>query len=121
MGKLISVNPRDSHFTRRRYILAFGAYGWTQLMVWANCLDDALDECIDWIVENAPGLLADAAVNDAYTRAIAAGIDDETAHIEATQDTISGGNAGNYLLAWEVHIVSENPSRALILELQGRA
>lgn len=121
MAKLASVNPTDSHFTHGRYILAFGAYGWTQLMVWANSLDDALDECIDWIVENEPGLLADDAVNEAYARAIAEGKDDEAAHTEATADTVSGGNAGNYLLAWEVHIVSENPSRALILELQGRA
>ncbi len=121
MSKLVSVNPTDSHFTRKRFILSFGAYGWTQLLVWANSLEDALDECIDWIVDNEPGLLADEQVNEAYAAAIAAGKDEETAHTEATADTISGGNAGNYLLAWEMQIVSENPSRALILELQGRA
>ncbi len=115
---LVSVNPTHSHWTRHRYILAFGAYGHTQLLVWANSLDDALDEAIDWIVDNAPGLLADEQVSEEYNAAKARGMSDNDAHEYATNDTICGGNCGNYILSWEWAIVSEDPDRATIKSLQ---
>ncbi len=64
--EIIEVNPGDRDWTCHVYVLYFGAYGWTQLRVWANHLEDALDECIDWIVDNAPGLLADDQVAEEY-------------------------------------------------------
>lgn len=42
--KITLVNPSDKSWTKHRYILSFGAYGWTRLMVWANSVGDALDE-----------------------------------------------------------------------------
>lgn len=62
---IIAVNSHDKSWTRHRYILWFGAYGWTRLMVWANSVSDALDEAADWMEENAPGLLDDNTVMEA--------------------------------------------------------
>jgi hypothetical protein len=51
------VNPEDRNWTRHRYVLWFGAYGPTRLMVWANDLDSALEEAAEWLSEKAPGLI----------------------------------------------------------------
>lgn len=126
--EITPINASDRDWTRHRYILWFGAYGDTRLMVWANSLDDALDECIDWIADNAPGLLADEQVEEAYkealAEALAEGLDqeeaEERAQDEAMVDTTCGGNCGHYLLSWEWGILAEDPTRADILELQGR-
>lgn len=118
--KIVPVNGSDRDWTRHRYILSFGAYGETLLMVWANSLDDALDECVDWIADNAPGLLADEQVAEAYNEAIAAGKSEEDAQAEAETDTTCAGNAGHYLLSYEWGIVAEDPDRATILDIQGR-
>jgi hypothetical protein len=118
--KLTIVNPGDRTRTRHRYVLWFGAYGWTRLMVWANSLDDALDEAVDWIVDHAPGLLCDDVVAEEYGRAIAAGMTPEAAQEEAEEDTTCAGNYGNRILSWEWGIVAENPSRAEVLEMLGR-
>jgi hypothetical protein len=116
--KIIPVNGSDRDWTRQRFILSFGAYGWTALMVWANSLDDALDEAVDWLADNAPGLLCDDAVNEEYQRGIAAGMSEEDAIEAAEVDTTRAGNNGHYLLSYEWGIVSENPTRKQILELQ---
>ncbi len=117
MSKIEIVNPRDRDWTRHRYILCFGAYGWTKLMVWANSLDSALDEAVDWIVDNAPGLLADEQVAEEYARAIAEGMSEEEALEEAEVDTTCAGNCGNYILSHEWGVVVEDPTRAQVLEL----
>lgn len=118
--KIVPVNGGDRDWTKHRYILSFGAYGDTLLMVWANSLDDALDECVDWIADNAPGLLADEQVTEAYNEAIAAGMSEEDAQAEAETDTTSAGGYGHYILSWEWAIVAEDPDRATILDIQGR-
>lgn len=51
------VNPVERSWTRHRYVLWFGAYGDTRLMVWANDLDSALEECAEWLAEHVPGLI----------------------------------------------------------------
>ena len=112
---LILVNPHDR--TSSRFVLAFGAYGWTVLVCWANSLEDALDEAIDWIVDNEPGLLADDAVREAYEQAIADGMSEEDAQTESEIDVTCGGNCGNYIHSAEWSIVSENPTRAEMLAL----
>ena len=116
--KIIPVNGHDRRWTRHRYILSFGAYGSTRLMVWANHLEDALDEAIDWIADNAPGLLCDDEVSEEYERAIKEGLSEEEAHERATEDTTCGGNAGHYILSYEWSIVAEDPTRADILAMQ---
>jgi hypothetical protein len=49
------VNPVDRDWTKHRFVLWFGACAPTRLMVWANSLDDALEEAAEWLAENAPG------------------------------------------------------------------
>lgn len=111
------VNASDRGWTRHNYILAFGAYGETKLRVYANSLDVALDEAIDYLVEHAPGYIVDEAVNEAYTVAIADGMSDEDAQAYATEDTYCGGNCGNYILSHEWTVVCEDPSRTEIKAL----
>ena len=117
---LISVNPTDSHYTRHRYIIALGAYGWTQLLIWANCLEDAIEEAASWCEDNAPGLFCDDAVREEYERALADGKTQEEAWEASEVDTISC-DGGHYFNSWEVHLVAEDPDRSTILELQGRS
>lgn len=117
---LVSVNPTDSHWTRHTYILWFGAYGDTKLLLWANSLDDALDEAVDWLAENEPGQLCDNAVFEAYKESLAGGMSEEEAQEWAAQDTTQAGNYGNYILSHEWGIVAEDPDRETILELQER-
>ena len=116
--KIVSVNPGDANWTSGRFVLWFGAYGDTKLFVNANHLENALDECIDWIADNATGLLCDDSVTELYNEAIGEGKDEEAAQEYAETDTTCGGNCGHYLLSWEWGIVCENPSfselRALV-------
>lgn len=112
-SELVIVNAGDRSWTTHKYLFNFGAYGWTMCLVYANNLDDALDEAIDWIVDNVPGLLADDSVKEEYDRAIAEGRTEEEADEIATADTTSGGNCGNYLNSWEWS-VQEDPSRERI-------
>jgi hypothetical protein len=120
VGNVVLVNPSDRDYTKHRYVLAFGAHGWTVLVAWASHLEDALDECVDWIAEHAPGLLADEQVAEAYREAIAEGHDEETAQELATVDTTCAGNAGHYLLSWEWTIVCVDPSRAELKSILGQ-
>jgi len=124
--KINIINPSEREFTKQRYILWFGAYSSTHCLVWANSLEDALDECVDWLAENAPGLLADEEVQEAYKReyeaAISEGLGEEEACERAIEeseiDTNHAGNCGHYLHSWEWGITSENPTRKEIKELQ---
>lgn len=118
-GNLTNINANDRHWTRHRYVLWFGAYGDTRLLVHANSLDDALDEGIDWLVDNEPGLLADSAVEEEYQRLRAEGMDQQEAMETAEQDTTSGGNAGNRIHSHEWGIVAEDPTDAQLRELGG--
>jgi hypothetical protein len=114
------VNPHDKHFTNNRYCLAFDAYGSKALLVWANSIKDALNECIDWIADNAPGLLADEQVEEEYHRLIGQGETPEQAHDHATVDTTCAGNEGHYILSWEWMILTENPDRKTLKEIVKR-
>lgn len=119
--RVTPVNPSDRNWTKHRYILAFGAYGDTLLMVWANSLDDALDECVDWIADNAPGLLADDEVADEFKRLVSEGMSEEQAMEQAEIDTTCAGTYPfHYLHSWEWTIVAEDPSRKDVLELMQR-
>jgi hypothetical protein len=118
MKKLEIVNPGDRSWTRQRFILAFGDMGWTKLLVWANSVDDALDEAVDWIEDHAPGLLCDDEVTEAYEAAIAEGKSEEEAMAEATVDTTCAGNHGRYLNSQHWTIWAENPTREQIKTLQ---
>lgn len=113
------LNPHDRDWTKHRFVLWFGACGTTRILVWANGLEDALDECVDWLAENAPGHLCDDMVKEEYGSAIADGHTEEEAIAEAEADTTLC-DGGHYLLSYEWGIHCEDPSREDILQLQGR-
>lgn len=52
---LTIINPSDRDYTSHRYVLWFGACASTHLMVYASSIDDALEECAEWLADNAPG------------------------------------------------------------------
>jgi hypothetical protein len=116
MNTIVVVNGTDRDWTRHRYILWFGAYGWTRAMVWADSLDDALDVACDWLAEHAPGLLADEQVAEEYRLAIAEGLDDEAAGARAAVDATPCGD-GHWILSWEWGVVAEDPTRAEVLAM----
>lgn len=111
------VNATDSKWTSHRYILSFGAYGSTNLLIWANGLESALDEAIDWLVKNAPGHIVDDQVTEAYNEAIAEGKSEDEAWAYSEEDTTCGGNCGNHILSYEWSMI-EDPDRATILRLR---
>jgi hypothetical protein len=125
---LTIINPDDRTFYGKAYVLWFGACGPTRLLAYAKSLEDALETCVDWIVDNAPGLLADEQVHEAYNEAIDAArevgedVEDDDVQCrcqdEATVDTTICGD--HYLHSSEWGIVVEQPSRANMLELIGR-
>jgi hypothetical protein len=96
-----SERPEGTYRRNRRFLFSFGAYGSTHVLVYGRSLDDALDEAIDWLVDNAPGHLMDEQVAEAYREAIAAGKSEEEAAEEAETDMTCGGNCGHYIASWE--------------------
>lgn len=111
----VELGPVDHRpDNRTRWLFRFGACGWTTVLVLGGYLEDALDEAIDWLADNAPGLLADESVKEEYDRLISEGKTEEEAWEEAEQDTTSGGNATHYVNSWE-WTVNKNPGRAAIL------
>ena len=119
--KIVNVNPGDRD-DRPSFILWFSHGGYatpTYLRVWADHLDDALDEATSWIEDNAPGLFDDDYVNEEYRRAVAGGMSDEAAQDEATMDmtTLDGGHN---ISSENWGLIKERPTRAEILDLEGR-
>lgn len=62
--KVWIVNPSEREFyTNHRshrtlvksYVLEFGAYGGTHLLVYTDGLEDALEQCAGWLADHAPG------------------------------------------------------------------
>ncbi len=95
----------------------FGAYGSTRLLAYANSIESALEACGDWIIENAPGLLATEAVNDEFERLKSDGKPNDEAWEAATVDTTSIDSGNHYLHSWEWSIAAENPTRDELCEL----
>jgi hypothetical protein len=112
---LFAVNTAERGYAKHRYILWFGDMYAKYLLVWANSLEDALDECVDCISDKWPGMLADNEVKDEYNRLIAEGETEEQAQEHAEADTTY--TEGHYLHSWQWGIVLENPTRAQIKEL----
>lgn len=123
--KIEIANPGDKAYGNPAWVLAFGAYGCTYVLAYADSLEDALDECVDWIADNAPGLLCDDSVEEEYKRQIAGAImsgedpSDESvierSQDAATVDTTCAGNAGHYLVSWEWTICLENPDKRTLI------
>jgi hypothetical protein len=112
LGTITIVNHGDASWTKHSYVLAFGGFTIATprlLLVYANSLDDALEEMIEWVAENHPGSLANDQIAEAYQEAIDGGADEEDAQEEAEVDTTSDGN-GNYIHSEDWHIVAEDPT-----------
>lgn len=126
--KLNVANPHDREYTRARFVLHFGAYGWTHVLVYADHLEDALDEAVDWLEEHAPGLLVsreeerellcEAAENHGLTMEqveAAQAEGDYSVWDDATVDLTCAGNHGRYLASYEWGIVITNPNKAELI------
>lgn len=100
-----------------RWVLQLGS---EYLLVWARSLESALDECVDWAAEHAPGLLCDSEVAEECQRLEADGMSTERAYELATVDTTCAGNCGNYIHSDDWSVVAEDPDRATLLELRRR-
>jgi hypothetical protein len=110
------ANPHDASWTRHRYLFSLGAYGCTQVLVWANNHESALEEVADWCELHAPGLFCDEAVREECDRAVTeGGMGEDEAQEHAEQDTIRSED--HYFEAWEVCVV-EDPTREDILNAQ---
>ncbi len=130
---IIIVNPNDANFYRHSYVLWTSNGGFSTadyLLIYANSLDDALDEMIDWIAENRPGHLANEMVaeqykelEDAWTAANPGEeLDDETRWAmmeQAEEDTTSGGNANDRIFSENWGIALEDPSPRDLLLFSG--
>jgi hypothetical protein len=117
LGRIVLVNADDHYLWKHTYVLAFGAYGDTILMAYANSLDNALDECIDWLAERAPGHIIDAQVEEAYHQARNEGLSEEEAQERAEEDTTVGGNYGQHIISAEWSIVAEDPTEEQLAEI----
>ncbi len=116
--KITYVNSGYREWAKHRYILAFGAYATTYLYIFADSLEDALDEAGAWLAENAPGLLADQEVIDEYNCLKNAGASEEEAREAAEVDTVIL-DGGHYLHSSEWTIIAEDPSPEDVRLLRG--
>lgn len=51
------ANPSDASDDKSLFEFQFGAYGDDHVYVWADDIEDALEEAFEWLDENAPGHL----------------------------------------------------------------
>lgn len=87
-------------FDRPIYLFTFWCYSDVRIVVVGGSAEDGLDECVYWLAEHKPGLLADEQVLEAYQSAIREGKSEEEAQEEAETDVMIC-DGGHYLLSWE--------------------
>jgi len=116
---LIFLNPASKDYAKHRYILWFDAHAPTYFVVWADSLQDAIDEVADeWMEKNAPGWFMDEPIEENYKEALEEGMDEGQAQEHATVDMTPVGGYGRYISSEDWGIEAEDPSRERILELQ---
>lgn len=111
-----TVNPGDQGYTKndKRFVLWFGP---VKLYAFGS-LEDALEECGEWLEENAPGLLANEQVDEAYQIALAEGWNHDDAWDQAHID-VTSLDCGRSILSYEWGIVAEDPTREELEEIFG--
>lgn len=114
---IVIVNPGDRDWTKGRFLVSIGCPWSRHYLVWASSYEDAIDEVVDHVAEYAPSLLANDIVEEEYQRAITEGLGHDEAYERATEDVICAGNAGDYLLSYEV-AMTKDPSRSYLKRLQ---
>lgn len=127
MAALTIVNPSNRSWTSHRYVLSFGAVGTTHLMAYANSLEDALEECAEWLAKHAPGhimpmygeehmaLIHEQAEEHGLTPEALQELDDDQRY-DVEQDAVADMTytEAGYLTSYEWFITLEDPSRAEI-------
>lgn len=116
---IIVVNPNDRSFTRNRYLLWFGQFSPTFLLVYANSLEAALDEAVDeYLSEHEPASVVDHEEQKELLEEAAAehGEDYEFVTEEAFADLTPAGGHGEYIVSYEWGIVAENPTKEQLIE-----
>lgn len=65
------------HYSTSLFRFSFGAYGSTQLYVWArrDCLDSAFEIAVEWLDDHAPGILMTIGPEDYREAATSMGLD----------------------------------------------
>ena len=113
-----TVNPGDQGYTKndKRFVLWFGPTN-TRLYAFGD-LEGALEACGEWIEENAPGLLANDHVDEAYHTALAEGWSQDDAWEQAYTD-VTLLDCGRSILSYEWGIVAEDPTREQLAEIFG--
>lgn len=133
LGRITIINRNN--YSRHQYLLEHVG---SLYLVYADSDDEAFDELIDWADDNAPGLLADDAVNSMYQELkrekeaeLGRSLDEsggspadrrivEKLQEEAEVDTMQGGNAGHYLHPHEWAIVGVDLTPQELLDISFR-
>ena len=126
MNTYIEVNPNDADWNDHCYLYAFGHPATScplYLLAWGE-EDSALDECIDWLADNKPMMLATEYVNGKIDE-VTEHLDSETkewedAYNSAVEGYICGGNHGDYLSADMVALVAADPVQVTSLTVADR-
>ena len=117
--RLIFLNPGSKDYTKHRYVLWFDAHAPTYFVVWADSLQDAVDEVADeWMEKNAPGWFQDEQIEESFKEGIEEGLSEEDAQEQATADMSPVGGYGRYISSEDWGVEAEDPSREQILELE---
>jgi len=113
--KTVPVIREAGHGEETGYLFSFGAYGDTHVAVIGGSLEDGLESCLDWLDDNAPGLLHTITAEDYANAARELGLDwpseDEEVIGKVTQEaecdmTMVGHTTlenGNCIPSWEWH------------------
>ena len=56
------ILPDEASWAGYRAVLAFGAHGDVQILAWGRGLEDVLDQCVDYMADCMPGMLADTPI-----------------------------------------------------------
>lgn len=129
--KIAIVNPTAESWTDHRFVLHFAHH---YLMVWANSLEAACEEAVDWLADYAPSVFCDDYVFEEFARLMkesdkelgplflrVESEDDRQAREQKAQEeaetdvTCWGHNGIHFMNSAEWGIVFENPSRDELL------
>lgn len=96
--------PRGKHASYRAlFAYQVGASGTSCFLIWGNSYESTLEELGDWCEQHAPGLLTtEEEVGKLTEEALAEGLDDEEAYVQATADLMY--TEAGYFTSYELHV-----------------
>lgn len=122
---VLMINPKERTHYDGAFVLAFGAYGSTYLHVYAESLDDAIEQCAAWLADHMPGhimkewdedhtaLVREACEERGLVYPPAAGADLESEGYYAAQEDAEADltrTESGFLTSHEWTVVLEDPS-----------